>query len=75
MDIRGPTTITESRALIGMVQYYRDMWPRWYQKLGHLIEASINPKCRKIPWNDALEYPFKELKRMVSDETLLSYPY
>ena len=28
MDIRRPTTTTEERALIGMVQYYRDMWPR-----------------------------------------------
>ena len=25
-------------------------------------------------WNDALESSFKELKRMVSDKTLLSYP-
>ena len=26
-------------------------------------------------WNDALESSFKELKHVVSSETLLSYPY
>ena len=42
--------------------------------LARLIEAARCPKGRKIIWNDAIEDSFKELKRMVSDETLLSYP-
>ena len=28
MDLGQPATTTEARALIGMVQYYRYMWPR-----------------------------------------------
>ena len=30
-----PTTVTEVRRLIGMVQYYRDLWP----KQSHILEA------------------------------------
>ena len=51
------------------------MWPRWSHILAPLTEADSFPKGRKILWNDALEIYFKELKRMVYYETLLSYPY
>ena len=75
MDLERPATTTEARYLIGIVQYYRDIWPRRYHILAPLTEADSFPKGRKILWNDALEIYFKELKRMVYYETLLSYPY
>ena len=59
MDIRRPTTMTEARALIGMVHYYRDMWPRRSHILGTMAEADSCPKGRKILCNDALEAYFK----------------
>ena len=49
------------------------MCPRRSHVLATLTEASRSPKGRKILLNDALESPFKELKLMVSTETLLSY--
>ena len=73
MDIGRPDTTTKEQALIGMVHYYMYMWPRWSQVLAPLTGATSGPNCRKILWNDALEGSFKELKRMVSTETLLSY--
>ena len=73
MDIRRPTTTTEVQALIGVVQYYRYMWTMRSHVLDPLTEASSGPKGRKILCNDALESYFKELKHMVSAETLLSY--
>ena len=42
--------------------------------LAPLTETASGPKGRKILFNDALEYSFKEIKCMVSFETLLSYP-
>ena len=42
--------------------------------LAPLIEADIGPKGRRILFNDALESSFKELKRMISSETLISDP-
>ena len=74
MDLGRPTTTNEARMLICMVQYYRDMLPMQSQLLAPLTEAFSRTEGWKIPWNDALEDPLKELKRMVSSETLFSYP-
>ena len=43
MDIGQPATTTEARALISMVQYYRDMCPRQSHVLDPLIEAACGP--------------------------------
>ena len=48
MDIGRTHTTTEARALIGMLQYYRDMRPRRSHVLAPLTEADIGPKGRKI---------------------------
>ena len=74
MDLKRPITTTEARALVFVVQYYRDVCPRRSHILVPLKEVSSGPKDRKILWNDALEDPFKELNCMVSDENLLNYP-
>ena len=55
MDIGRPATTTEARELIGMFQYYRDMWPRRSHVLAPLIEAVSGRKGRKILCIDALE--------------------
>ena len=73
MDLGRPTTTTEARALIGMMHYYRYMCPRRSRVLSPLVEAASGPKVRKILSNDALESSFKELNRMISAKTLLSY--
>ena len=55
MDIGRPTTKTEAIALIGMVQYYRDMLPLRSNILTPLTEAAAGPKGRKLILNDAFE--------------------
>jgi hypothetical protein len=74
LDLERPKTTTECRALLGLVQYYRDMWQRRSHILTPLTEASSGPKGRKINWTDDLEQAFCNLKKMVSEETLLTYP-
>ena len=69
-----PATTTEARALIGMVHYYRDMWPRRSHILAPLTEAASRPKGRNIYCNYVLENSFKEIKRMVSAKKLMSDP-
>ena len=54
MDLGRPDNTTEARALIGMVQYYRDMWTRRYHVLAPLTEADREPKGRKM-CNEDLE--------------------
>ena len=55
LDLGQPVTTTEARALMVMVQYYRDMWPSRSHILAPLIEAARNPKDEKIMCNDALK--------------------
>ena len=48
MDLGRISTTTQARALICVVQYYRDMWPRRSQILAPLTEAASDPKYRKV---------------------------
>ena len=59
MDLGRPSTTTKARALVGMVQYYRDIWPRQSRVLAPLTAAASGPKSRKILCNDILESSFK----------------
>ena len=74
MDLGRTANTTEVRAPLGMVQYYRGMCPRQYHVLAPLKEADSGTKGRKILWNDALKFYFKELKCVISVEKLPSYP-
>ena len=47
MDTGRPTTKTEELELIGMVQYYMDMWTRGSHILDPLTEAASGPKGGK----------------------------
>ena len=55
MDLARPKTTTECRKLIGMVQYYRDMWKRRSHVLAPLTEAASGKKGKPIEWNDDIE--------------------
>ena len=50
------------------------MYTRQSHVLDPLTEAASEIKGRKILWNDALEISFKEPKRVLSDDKLLTYP-
>ena len=58
MDLGRLTTMTKSQALIGMVQYYRDMWPSRYHILAPLIEATDGPKGMNITCAPVSEIPW-----------------
>ena len=47
MYLRQPSTNTEARVLIGMVQYYRDMCPNRSHILSPMSKAASVPKGRK----------------------------
>ena len=72
--MKRPTTTTEVRRLIGMVQYYRDLWPRRSHILEPFTEISSGKKGKPIEWTPKLEQAFKDVKAMISKETLLNYP-
>ena len=69
-----PTTLTEVQRLIGMVQYYRDLWPRRSHILEPFTAVSLGKKGAKIKLTAELETVFVQVKATVSQETLLTYP-
>ena len=69
-----PKIVTEVRRLIGMIQYYRDLWPKRSHILQPFTEISAGKKGKKIQWTPELESAFKAVKKMVCQETLLNYP-
>ena len=73
-DLERPTNVTEVRRLIGMVQYYRDLWSRRYHILQPFTEVSAGKIGTKIKWTPELESAFHYVKKMVCQETLLNYP-
>lgn len=74
LDIERPTTTTELRRLVGMVNYYRDLWKGRSHILGPLTELASGKKNKKIPWNPDHEKAFQDIKKLVAKETVLSYP-
>ena len=75
LDLQRPTDKTEVRHFVGMVQYYRDLWPRRSEILIPLTNLTKG-KARKGPieWTPECENAFVSLKRIIARETILAYP-
>ena len=52
--MKRPSTVTEVRSFIGMIQYYRDLWPKRSHMLQPFTDISSGKKCTKIKWTSEL---------------------
>ena len=67
-----PTSRKGVRKFIGVINHYRNMWPRWSHMLAPLNKlTSIN---RNFKWKKVKQDAFVEIKRIVAHDTLLTYP-
>jgi transposase InsO family protein len=70
--IKAPTTRKQLRRFIGMVNYYRDMWPLRSHLLAPLSAlTSVNVRWK---WTDEHQTAFDQMKALIAKETLLTYP-
>lgn len=67
-----PTTKSELRKFIGMVNYYRDMWIRRSHTLAPLTK--LCSKEAKWQWIDVERQAFNYMKNILNRHVLLSYP-
>ena len=73
LDLQPPTTLKQLRSLLGMVQFYRDMWKRRSHILAPLTDL-VGKGKKKIKWNLEHQKAFEDMKRVMAKETILNYP-
>ena len=66
-----PTNISELRSFLGLVNYYRDMWPRRAHILAPL--TALTGK-KTFEWNDAHDKAFHQMKAVAAMDAILAYP-
>ena len=72
--LKPPSTATELRTFLGMVTYYRDMWPRRSHLLKPLTALAGLPKRAKIKWTPECDKAFKQMKALIAEDCLMAYP-
>ena len=71
IDMKRPTNLKQLRAFIGLVNYYRDMWPKRSHTLAPLTELT---GARHFTWTDRHTAAFNRMKAIVAADVLLTYP-
>jgi transposase InsO family protein len=66
-----PETPKQIRSFVGSVNFYRNMWPRRAHVLAPL--TSLQGK-KNIVWTDVHTKAFNEMKALMAQDCLLSYP-
>jgi len=72
LKIATPTKRKEVRSFLGMVNFYRDMWPKRSEILAPL--TALTSSTTKWRWTEVEEKTFQEMKRGMTRETLLAFP-
>ena len=72
LNIKPPTSRKALRGFIGMVKYYRDMWPKRSEMLAPL--ASLTSDSVSWKWTEEHTQAFERMKNVMTKETLLAYP-
>ena len=60
------------RSFVGLVNYYKDMWPRRAHILAPL--TNLCSSKAKFQWNETHESAVQQMKRLVTDDVLLRFP-
>jgi hypothetical protein len=74
LKMKPPTNATELRTFLGMVTYYRDMWPRRSHILAPFTKLAVLKKGAKIDWTPELDRAFKRMLAVIAQDALMAYP-
>jgi hypothetical protein len=74
LNIATPKSATDVCRLVGMIQYYRDMWRSRSHIMAPLTELSKGKKGQPIKWMPEHEDAFRAIKKVITQDTMLAYP-
>jgi RNase H-like domain found in reverse transcriptase len=69
--MQAPMNIKQIRAFLGMVRYYRDMWPHCSHILAPLTEVTGK---KAFVWEDKHQEAFDQMKALIATDALLACP-
>ena len=64
----------ELRMLIGVVNYYKDMWPSRAHVLKPLTDMSGLKKKQPLNWTDKMQIAFNKICKLIAANALAAYP-
>ena len=74
-QLKPPKTLKQLRSLLGLINYYRDMWKLRSHILTPLTELTKVPRGSKLfKWDEAQDKAFQEIKKLISKNTMLIFP-
>ena len=74
-QLKPPKTLKQLRSLLGLINYYRDMWKQRSHILTPLTELTKVPRGSKLfKWDKAQNKAFQEIKKLISKNTMLIFP-
>ena len=72
VHMEAPKNLKQLRSFLGMVTYYRDMWPQRSHILSPLTD--LLKSQNRFQCSPPCDIAFKHMKALVASDTLLSYP-
>ena len=74
LNMEAPSNLKQLRGFVGMVNFYRDMWPHRAHILAPLTAKTGAPKKGakqpKFVWTEDMEKAFKQMKAMMASDVL-----
>ena len=72
LDIKEPKSTKQVRSFVGMVNYYKSLWPRRSKTLAPL--TSLTGKGTPFKWGSEQKAAFQATKTMIVEDALSSHP-
>jgi hypothetical protein len=72
LNMKQPKTQKEVRRFVGMVNFYRDLYPKRAETLAPL--TALCGQNKKFYWAAEHEAAFNKIKEQMAQETMLTYP-
>jgi hypothetical protein len=72
LNMRRPTTQRQVRRFVGMVNFYRDLYPKQSETLAPL--TNLCGQNKKFYWSEEHELAFNNIKHQMAQETMVTYP-